>query len=456
MARRGRSKNSPETVAPPGASEPMMNILTHGLASLALARAAWPRAPKQLWIVAVASGVIADIDSASAWWGASAWLRWHRTYIHSLLASLIIAAAFAAGYRLMADDFLRGRFSVKNAFAMALAAGWLHLFMDVWGWEGTAVLWPFSAKRLAMDLVVDLDPWIIAVLLGALLVPELLHLVSAEIGARDTRPRGRTGALVGFAIIVFYLGLRAYFHGDVIALLDSRTFQGEVAKRTGAFPEALSPVTWHGVVETARGMRELTVIVGPVESFDPESADAWFKPEPSAALEAAEKAEAARRFLAMARFPKASVENTGAGSRVEIRDLRYVAVGETGHEVIAVIRLDTANRVVTDEIAWASQGSQEWRAASSCLRRLVAQNHTRQCIADGDEQDYDDGYLQLVLGQVRQSVVTVAHRQIADGEVAQDAGDGYGQHEAGDGNFETSGSENKYLERRGRREQRRD
>ena len=336
-----------------------MNILTHGLASLALARAAWPRAPKQLWIVAVATGVIADIDSASAWWGASAWLQWDRTYTHSLLASIIIAAAFAAGYRLMADDSLRERFSIKNAFAMTLAAGWLHLVMDVWGWEGTAVLWPFSDRRFAMDLVVDLDPWIIAVLLGALLVPELLHMVGAEIGARDTRPRGRTGALVGFAIVVFYLGLRAYFHGDVIALLDSRTFQGEVAKRTGAFPEALSPVTWHGVVETARGMRELTVIVGPVESFDPESADASFKPEPSAALEAAERTEAARRFLAVARFPKATVENTSAGSRVAICDLRFAAVGETGHEVIAVIRLDATNRVVTDEIAWANQGLQE-------------------------------------------------------------------------------------------------
>ncbi len=334
-----------------------MNILTHGLASLALTRAVWPRAPKQLWIVAVAAGVIADIDSASAWFGASAWLRWYRTYTHSLLASLVIAVAFAAAYRFVASDSLRERFSTKSAFAMTLAAGWLHLFMDVWGWEGTAVLWPFSAKRFAVDLVVDLDPWIIAMLLAALLVPELLHMVGAEIGARDTRPPGRTGALVGFAIVVAYLGLRAYFHSDVIALLDSRTFQGEVAKRSGAFPKAISPVTWHGVVETVRGYRELTVIVGPVESFDPESAYASFKPEPSAALEAAEKTEAARRFLAMARFPKATVENTTAGSRVEIRDLRFATVEDSGHEVIAVIILDAANRVVANEIAWANQGS---------------------------------------------------------------------------------------------------
>src|SRR5271154_6570081 len=121
MARRGRSKNSPETVAPPGASEPTMNILTHGLASLALARAAWPRAPKQLWIVAITAGVIADIDSASAWWGAPAYLRWHWTYTHSLLASAVAAVMFATVYHSVASASLREIFSTKSAFVMALA-----------------------------------------------------------------------------------------------------------------------------------------------------------------------------------------------------------------------------------------------------------------------------------------------------------------------------------------------
>jgi inner membrane protein len=336
-----------------------MNIVTHGLASLALVRAAWPRAPKELWIVAVGAGVIADVDFTSAWFGASAYLTWHRTCTHALLTSLVVAVAFAAGYRIIADDALRARFSVRSAFTLALAAEGLHLLMDVGGWEGAALLWPFSAKRLAMDLLADLDPWIVAVLLVALLFPELLHLVGAEIGARDPRPRGRIGSLIGFAIIVFYVAARAHFHSDVIALMESRTFQGEIAKRTGAFPEAFSPVTWHGIVETERALHQLTVMVGPVESFDPESADILFKPQQSAALDAAEKTEAAKRFLTMAQFPKASVEGTPTGSRVEIRDLRYAAVGETGHEVIAVMALDAANRVVADRIAWARHDSQE-------------------------------------------------------------------------------------------------
>jgi len=336
-----------------------MNILTHGLASLALVRAGWPRAPKQLWVVAVGAGVIADIDLASSWFGAEAYLKWHRTYTHALLTSLLVAVLFAAGYRLLADDALRGRFSPMAAFALALAAGWLHLLMDVWGWEGTALLWPFSARRFAMDLVVDLDPWIVAVLLGALLFPELLHLVSAEIGARDKRPRGRIGALIGFAIIVCYVGLRANFHANVIALLEARSFRGEIARRTGAFPEALSPVTWHGIVETAGGLHELTVTVGPVESFDPESAETLFKPEPSGALDAAGKTATTRSFLQVAQFPRASVETTATGTRVELRDLRYEAVGATKHEVAAMVQLDTTDHVVSQEIVWTTQLGRE-------------------------------------------------------------------------------------------------
>lgn len=336
-----------------------MNIVTHGLASLALARAAWPRAPKEMWIAAMAIGVIADVDSASAWFGAASWLNWHRTYTHSLLTAILIAAGFAAGYRVMAGISVRQRFSVAAAFVLALSAGWLHLLMDVCGWEGVALLWPFSARRFAMDWVAELDPIVIAVLLGALLFPELLHLVSSEIGVRDKGTRGRIGACIGFATVILYLAMRANFHGNVIALMEARAFRGEVAKRTGAFPEALSPLAWHGIVDTERGLYLVTAMEGPASSFDPESAETLFKPAPSPALDAAEKTAAAETFLRVARFPKASVEATPAGTRVELRDLRYRAVGETIREVVAVIQLDAANRIVSQGLFWSTALAQE-------------------------------------------------------------------------------------------------
>ena len=329
-----------------------MNILTHVLATLALLRAGWPRAPKELWVATVTAGVIADVDLASAWFGASAWWRWHRGFTHSLLFALILAAAFAVAYRLVATDAYRENLSATTAFVMAFAAALLHLLIDVCGWQGAALLWPFSPKRFALEWVANLDLPVIAVLLGALLLPELLHLVTSEIGARETRPRGRIGARVGFMLIALYLCLRGDFHSNVVALMDSRTFRGEAAQRVGAFPEPLSPLPWHGIVETTRALHTLTVIAGPVGSFDPETADTLYKPEPSPALNAAEQSAAARDFLRTARFPRASVETTAAGTEVMIRDLRYEAAGQTSHEVVTVIRVNTENRVVSQALVW--------------------------------------------------------------------------------------------------------
>jgi membrane-bound metal-dependent hydrolase YbcI (DUF457 family) len=336
-----------------------MNVLTHGLASLALVRAAWPRAPKQIWLFAAAAGVAADVDLASAWFGAAAWTTWHRTYTHSLALSLMVAVLFAAGYRLTSENCLREKFSVSAAFALAFAAGLLHLAMDACGWEGAALLWPFSARSFAMDWVVEFDPFIVAVILGALLFPELLHLVSSEIGARETRPRGRVGALIGFSIMALYLAMRADFHGNAVALMDARTFRGEVAKRVGAFPESLSPLTWHGIVETEHALHLLTVTEGAAASFDSERAETLFKPEPSAALDAAVKTAAAQKFLRVARFPKATVETTTPGTRVELRDLRYSAVGDAGHAIVVVILLDATNGVLSEQIVWAVQSGPE-------------------------------------------------------------------------------------------------
>jgi inner membrane protein len=336
-----------------------MDITTQGLASLALARAAWPRAPKQLWVVAIVAGVIADLDASSAWFSASAYLTWHRTYTHSLPAAIFFAALCATAYHFAGSKELRAKFSVANAFAMALAASCLHLLLDVCGTQGATLFWPFSSRRVALDWAVEFDPLIMIALLAALLLPELLHLVSSEIGARDTRPRGRIAARVAFVVILMYLGIRANFHGNVIALLGSRTYHGEVADRVGAFPVRFSPFEWSCVVDTARSVQTLIVLEGPVESFDPESAESEFKPEPSPSLEAAQKTKAAERFLRFARFPKATVETSSSGTIVILRDMKAAATAETNRELAAVIRLNKSNQVTSHTISWAGHISEE-------------------------------------------------------------------------------------------------
>ena len=225
--------------------------------------------------------------------------------------------------------------------------------MDACQSNGVALFWPFSSRRFAADWLPGLDPWILTILIACIALPELLRLVSSEIGAKSKKPRGQTGAIIGLALVLIYIGARATLHSNVLALMESRTFHGETPRRVSAFPESLSILTWHGVVETESALNEIDVDAASADTFDPDSSVRLFKPDPSPALDAARNTVVARRFLATAQIPKASLEKTETGYVVVLRDLRYAAAGETAHEIAAVIELDPSNKVTSQELVWA-------------------------------------------------------------------------------------------------------
>lgn len=329
-----------------------MDAATHALASLALTRAIVPRAPRISWAIAIFAGTIADIDFLSVYFGPSAYFGWHRTYLHSLLASLLFAAAISLLYRALAPKPLQQRFPVRAAFLIALLAQVLHLAMDLCQWQTIELFWPFSARRVSADWLANIDPWILAILVAALAMPELLHLVSSEIGARDKSPRGRIAALLAFAAIFVYIATRATLHSNVIATLESRTYAGESPRRVAAFPETTSPFTWHCLVDTNRALHQLTVAVGPAAYFDPEHSVNLFKPEPTPMLEAASNTPSAKQFLTQARFPKATVQSTLSGYQIQFRDLQYSAAQQPKREVVVIVDLDSSIKVVSAELRW--------------------------------------------------------------------------------------------------------
>jgi membrane-bound metal-dependent hydrolase YbcI (DUF457 family) len=332
-----------------------MNIGTHALASLALTRAILPRAPKLLWAWSIPAGIIADSDQLSAVVSPSAYLAWSRTYTHSLLASLIIAGIFAAAYRGWSPLELRQRLTVRAVFAAVLLVQWLHLAMDAAQWQGVELLWPFNPARIAADWLPSIDPWIVAILIAAIALPEFFHLVSSEIGAKDTRPRGLVGAIVGLVFVMLYVGLRAELHATAIAQLRNRAYAGESPRRLAAFAELTSLVSWRGIAETESALHQVTVNIlsSRPASFDP--GVNLFKPEPGPLLQAAQATESAQRFLRIARFPKATVVKTDAGTEVEIRDLRYAAADERNREPMVTVEFDLSGKLQSEAITWASR-----------------------------------------------------------------------------------------------------
>lgn len=329
-----------------------MDPLTHALASYSLQRAAFPRLSRGATIAIVLAGVVADVDLLSIYFGPSAYLAVNHTYFHSILAALAFTLLATLPFLLLKRKVPENKIPVATIFSGALVAALFHLVLDTCQTDGVELLWPFSRRRFMMDWLPLLDLWVLGILLAGILLPLLSGLVTEEIGARSKGPRGRLGAILALAAVILYLLVRLVFHGDAIASLQSRIYRGELPHKVAAFAESSSPFRWYGIVETARALYEVEVPVGPGSDFDPSSATTSYKPEPSPALNAARNSAVAQRFLQVARFPKATVEQTPAGFHVMLRAFPYSRDSSSSLRVQALIDTDPSGKILSEELAW--------------------------------------------------------------------------------------------------------
>lgn len=329
-----------------------MDIATHALASYVLARGFFPRRRWPVLAGIVFAGTIADVDLISALFGPEAYFADRRTYTHSLCGTLVIVLLSA----LLASYLSRKQpEAIASLLAPLALAAAVHIVLDLFQSEGIALLWPFRPTRYAMDWLPSIDPWILAILIAGILLPEILQLVTSEIGARSKSPRGRNGAIVALLVVAVYVGERALLHSGSIATLEPHSYHGESARVVGAFPEALSLFTWHGVVETTSLLCQAEVPVGPGRTFDPESAECLYKPESSRELSAAQNTHAAQEFIRAVPFPRAVVAKTQTGYEVVIRSMRDLVEDETRHRVAALIQVDSNFAVSSQALIWSTE-----------------------------------------------------------------------------------------------------
>jgi membrane-bound metal-dependent hydrolase YbcI (DUF457 family) len=355
--------------------------LTHGVASFALQRAFFPKAKFATVAAIVVAGLLADLDSLASLFGPAAYLAWHRNAAHSLLAAILAAPlavllTFAAlvafgiarwggiviplGLGTASEESqdpraaaLQSARSLLFTTSLAcLASALLHLLVDVCQADGVGLLWPFSSRRVCLDLLPKIDPWLLTILIAATVLPELFRLVSDEIGARTNRPRGRNGAIVGLSFALFYLGLRALLHANTVASLEAHTMAGETPHRVGAFPDSTSPFLWHSVVETQSALNLVNMRSMGGEVGYASGITTLHKPELSPILAAAQNSGAAITFVRFARFPKATVQTELEGYSVEIQDLKDQVTEEKSRVIFADINLDKSARVVWSGLQW--------------------------------------------------------------------------------------------------------
>src|SRR5260370_18375260 len=297
--------------------------------------------------MSVGAGLAADLDWLSSLGGASAFLSGHRTATHSLFGAAAIAVFVAAGFWALGRIYPRFSVHFVPAVLVCATASGVHLLLDLTNSYGVKLFWPFREKWFAWDLVDEVDPWLLAILAGGLLLPALFHLIGEEIGSAKKRRKGLRGAVIVLVSVALFIGARWTLHDRAVELLRSRLYRGEAPLLVAASPPPMPPFAWSGVVETEAALHQadLSVVLNP--SFDPDSGRTLYKPEPSAVLESARKSRAATMFLQFARFPKATVEPTLDGFRVQLRDLRFAHSGVAHPQVPALLAFNNQPHAIT-------------------------------------------------------------------------------------------------------------
>jgi membrane-bound metal-dependent hydrolase YbcI (DUF457 family) len=351
-----------------------MEPITHALVSFSIARAGQRRLPRFGTTMLVATGVVPDLDYASYFAGPAIFMRMHRSAMHSLaggaLTACLLAGLFCAIDKKISakrpassaeppDNFARKTFAplaFRAAVAVCAIGILAHVLLDLVSGVGVQLLWPVHTRWFGVPLAPQFDLWILLLLIAGTLLPPFFKLVNEEVGDHQ-KSSGRVGAGITLVLLAAYFCARADFHSQAVGMLLGREYRGEIALAAGAFPASSNPLEWRGLAVTDNTIEEAEVSAGANAGFDTERTLTYYKPGESPALDAAEKTEAAGRFLQYAKFPLATVARREAGYRVEIRDLRFPA-GDFGADNIVVrVDLDSDTRVREQELRFASEAS---------------------------------------------------------------------------------------------------
>lgn len=330
-----------------------MDNITHTLTALALSNARLNRKTRFATLALVIGSNLPDIDVLWSLGGGATYLKYHRGITHSILGAAALAALLAA-----VIYYLGKRAAPPKTAGPPLDPRWIfiicgialegHVLMDFTNAYGVRLLMPFSSRWYAWDIMFIFDPLLLTVLIAGLAVPALFRLISEEVGAR--KPGFQRGAVFSLSFLVLLWGLRDLAHRRVVGQLDSHIYGEENPLQVGAFPSPANPFDWTGVVETDSAFRVI-----PASALDNDvnlsGARVFFKPEPTPALQAAEKARAAGIFLDFARFPWANVNETDQGFDVTIRDLRFYSFAGRRPGFVAEVVLDKDLKVLSQ---WSS------------------------------------------------------------------------------------------------------
>jgi len=326
-----------------------MDNLTHTLTAVALSQIGLNRKTRFATATLIVGANLPDIDFVSAFWGSAAYLQHHRGITHSLLGAALLATLLGAVAYFLARRARPKQGAPPADFRWLMVIAWIalasHVLLDFTNSYGVRPFLPFSERWYAWDIEFIIDPLLLALLAGGLLMPVLFRLVTEEVGAKKTG--FRAGAIFALAAMLALWGLRDASHRRALGFINAHSYGQENPLRTGAFPNPINPFLWVGVAET-----DSAVHLFPANALnsdiDSEHAEVFHKPDSSPALEAAKATRTVGILLDFARFPWASVDPAEDGFDVEIRDLRFASLSRPQRTFVAEVKLDKNLRVISE------------------------------------------------------------------------------------------------------------
>lgn len=285
-----------------------MELVTHALAGPLLGRAGLEKklaAPdgsvrRATWLL-ITAALAPDLDNLIAVKGTAVYLDYHRGFTHSFAGGIVVAAIVAGCFWLP-----RPGPRYRDAYLLALAGVYSHLFLDLITSYGTQIFFPFSTHRYGLNLVFIIDP--LFTLLFTL--PFWWH--------RSERQRSARVALRAIALyLIICGGLNLTARGIARASLRSA---GVTPGSTTAFPRLPALLSWF-VIDVTPGAYQQTFW----NLWNPLSVRTITYPRivDDALLQEARRQPAVRSFLRFAKFPYMSVEEGPSGRVLRMFDLRF-------------------------------------------------------------------------------------------------------------------------------------
>jgi inner membrane protein len=294
-----------------------MEPVTHFLTGACISRAGLNRKTAYATVAAVLAAEAADMDIFWGLAGPVEELKRHRGITHTFVAAPFVAAVVVGVVWLLhfwqqrrqwqkdatrarepgAPEPIRQPVNWLWLYASALIASLSHLLLDWTNNYGVRPFFPFNPRWYAGSIVFIAEPVLWGLLFLAMLMPWILGLADAEIGARKQRFRGRGWAIFALAGMVLVWCWRWSEQTDARASVENVQLASAPISRMAFEPYPVNPYRWHVIMETPEYYQtaEASTWTGEVNS-DPRQS-VIYKPDVTPAVQVAKQSDLGKVYL---------------------------------------------------------------------------------------------------------------------------------------------------------------